>query len=241
MMLADSVRLLIDLVFYSVCLLPAGCAFVLLWQVGGFLPRVLAFPAAYVGLVVGFWIGLLLLRLVFIRKISPGTYDLQKPEALRWIIADTIMRLVERSFLHPYVDDFTPTRYVFYRLMGARVDTSFFFGWDAKILDPWLLEVGRGAVIGSFAVIAGHSVEGDKVVLDPVRIGDGATVGVRSVLLPGVEVGANAIVGAGSLVTKGTVIPEGEIWAGVPARKIGTVEESQPPGEESPEEKSEDV
>jgi len=46
---------------------------------------------------------------------------------------------------------------------------------------------------------------------------------VRAVLLPGVEIGEGAIVGAGALVAKDTVIPPGEIWAGVPARKIGVV------------------
>ena len=44
-------------------------------------------------------------------------------------------------------------------------------------------------------------------------------LGVNVVILKGVHVGRGAIVGAGAVVTKN--IPDYEIWAGVPARKIG--------------------
>ena len=38
-------------------------------------------------------------------------------------------------------------------------------------------------------------------------------------VLAGVSIGDGAIVGAGAVVTKS--VPAGEIWAGVPAKKIG--------------------
>ncbi len=221
-MAADVFRLLVDLAAHGAALVPAGVVFVWLWQTGRTPLQVAAFPAAFIGLVVGFWTAVLVLRLLFLRRIRPGAYDLRRPEAIPWILADSLMRLIQRSPLHGYIDDFGPVRYVFYRLLGARIDSTFFFGWDAKVLDPWLLEVGRDVIIGSFAVISGHSVEGQTVVLEPVKIGDGATIGVRSIILPGVEVGEGAIVGAGALVAKGTKVPPGEVWAGVPARRIGS-------------------
>ncbi len=52
-----------------------------------------------------------------------------------------------------------------------------------------------------------------------VEIGDGAWLGAGVVVLPGVRVGAGAVVGANSVVTIN--VPNREIWAGVPARKIG--------------------
>ena len=39
-------------------------------------------------------------------------------------------------------------------------------------------------------------------------------------VLPGVEIGENAIIGAQSVITKD--VPANEIFAGNPARKIGT-------------------
>ncbi len=46
-----------------------------------------------------------------------------------------------------------------------------------------------------------------------------AFVGVNSVVMPGITIGKGAVVGAGAVVTKD--VPDYEIWAGVPAKKIG--------------------
>ena len=52
----------------------------------------------------------------------------------------------------------------------------------------------------------------------PVVLKDGCDIGVGSVICPGVTVGEGAIIGAGSVVNKD--IPNFEVWAGVPVRKI---------------------
>lgn len=46
-------------------------------------------------------------------------------------------------------------------------------------------------------------------------IGNGVRIGSGAVILP-VKVGNNCVIGAGSVVTKD--MPDGEIWAGVPAK-----------------------
>jgi len=51
-----------------------------------------------------------------------------------------------------------------------------------------------------------------------VIIEDGAWIGIRSVIMPGVRIGRNAIVGAGAVVTK-DVLPD-TIVGGVPAKVI---------------------
>lgn len=55
----------------------------------------------------------------------------------------------------------------------------------------------------------------------PVRIKARAFIGGHSIILKGVTIGENAVVGAGSVVTKS--VGTNEIWAGVPAKKIGEV------------------
>lgn len=230
MALADMARFLADLFVYAIALLPAGWAFLALWRTSLVWAQVLAFPAAYLAFIAGFYLALMLLILVFCRKIESGRYRLADRAALRWVLADSVVRLLERSFFRGYVKDFSLQRRIFYRALGARIKGDFMMGWEVRILDPWATEIGSNALIGSFSVISGHSVEGDSVEIAPVKIGEGAVVGMRSVLLPGVEVGPGAIVGAGAVVTKGATIPPGEIWAGVPARKIGETQEAKGEG-----------
>lgn len=53
----------------------------------------------------------------------------------------------------------------------------------------------------------------------PICLEENVWLGVNVVVLKGVTIGRGAIVGAGAVVTK--TIPPCEIWAGIPARKIG--------------------
>lgn len=52
----------------------------------------------------------------------------------------------------------------------------------------------------------------------PVIIREGAFIGAHAMILKNVVIGKRAVVGAGSVVTKS--IPDGEIWAGNPARCV---------------------
>lgn len=53
---------------------------------------------------------------------------------------------------------------------------------------------------------------------DPIEIGDYAFIGTRVIILKGSKIGRNSIVGAGAVVSG--IIPENEIWAGNPARRV---------------------
>lgn len=52
----------------------------------------------------------------------------------------------------------------------------------------------------------------------PIHIQDGAWIGARATILPGVTIGAGAVVAAGALVTKD--VPADTLVAGVPAKPI---------------------
>lgn len=65
-----------------------------------------------------------------------------------------------------------------------------------------------------------HGKDSDVKTL-PVRIKKGAFVGADTLILKGVTIGEKSIIGAGAVVTKD--IPDGEIWAGNPARYIKKV------------------
>ena len=64
------------------------------------------------------------------------------------------------------------------------------------------------------------------VTADPVRIEDGAWLGVRSIVLPGVTIGRGAVVGAGAVVT--VSVAADTIVAGVPARLVKSLRGAGP-------------
>jgi acetyltransferase-like isoleucine patch superfamily enzyme len=69
-----------------------------------------------------------------------------------------------------------------------------------------------------------HISHGRQAVLKKIvgpSIGSGVRIGAGALILPGVVIGDDVVVGAGSVVTKD--IPNGEIWYGNPAKKMGEV------------------
>jgi acetyltransferase-like isoleucine patch superfamily enzyme len=57
----------------------------------------------------------------------------------------------------------------------------------------------------------------------PITVGNNVFIGSNCIIMPGVNIGDNVVVGAGSIVTKS--LESNGIYAGVPARKIKTLEE----------------
>jgi acetyltransferase-like isoleucine patch superfamily enzyme len=63
-----------------------------------------------------------------------------------------------------------------------------------------------------------HGVEGRPVREAPIHIGDGAWIGARAIILPGVTIGSRALVAAGAVVTRD--VPADTLVAGNPARVV---------------------
>jgi carbonic anhydrase/acetyltransferase-like protein (isoleucine patch superfamily) len=220
LMIADLVKFAVEMVVYGIAFFCAGTAFTSLWRLEAAWAKPAAFPAAWLGLVLGFYAALALLRVLIVRRVAEGTCDLKGREALRWVLAQSYLLMVERSFLRGYVLELAPQRYLFYRMLGAKIDPTALFGGKATLTDPWALEIGARATIGAESFIAGHAVEGPKLTVRRVRIGEEATVGMRAVVMPGAEIGRGAIIAAGAVLAKNAVVPDGEVWGGVPAVRL---------------------
>jgi maltose O-acetyltransferase len=93
------------------------------------------------------------------------------------------------------------------------------FDATAPIVIGENVNLGHGVLITtSHHPTGGPERRGGKLEPRPVRVGDGAWLASRVIVLPGVEVGDGAIVGAGAVVTRS--VPPHTIVAGVPAREI---------------------
>ena len=112
------------------------------------------------------------------------------------------------------------------RALGAKVGPDV----DLHSLPPvtGMLKLGRGCAVESEVDLSGHWLDGDRLVIGPVKVGAGAVVGTRSMLFPGARVGKRAEVAPGSAVTG--QIPTGQRWAGAPAVKLGKAKRNWPEG-----------
>lgn len=94
------------------------------------------------------------------------------------------------------------------------------------------VRIGNNVYITRNVVILNHTdthkggplnlwtIYGGERICKDVIIENNVFIGVNSVIMPGVRIGKNSIIGALSFVT--TDIPEGAVFAGVPAKQITT-------------------
>jgi len=156
---------------------------------------------------------------LLLRGVRPGSYPRGGSVHLRLWAAERLAEAVGAVTMAgaPWI--------VYYaRALGAKI------GRDADLhtLPPitGLLSLGRGASIEPEVDLAGHWLDGDVLHVGQVTVRPGAVVGGRSTLGPGAVVGRDAEVLPGSYVTG--VVPDGELWAGSPATKVGRARPTWP-------------
>ncbi|MGB7363949.1 MAG: Pls/PosA family non-ribosomal peptide synthetase [Rhodococcus sp. (in: high G+C Gram-positive bacteria)] len=103
------------------------------------------------------------------------------------------------------------------RALGATVGRAV----DLHTLPPvtGMLTLGDGCSLEPEVDISGYWIDGDVVHIGTIEVGDGATVGARSTLLPGSKIGRRAEITAGSAVSG--KVKAGQQWSGSPAAKVG--------------------
>lgn len=106
------------------------------------------------------------------------------------------------------------------RRLGATVEEGVAFGLEATpdVFFPDRLILEADAIIGYDATLLCHEFLQDEYRVGQVRIGERAMIGAGAIVLPGVEIGADAQVAANSLVVED--VPPGVTVAGVPAEPI---------------------
>lgn len=96
--------------------------------------------------------------------------------------------------------------------------------------ESWILTFGKNVYITDGVKFITHDggtlLFRDRIpdleITKPIVLGDNVYIGNNAIILPGVIIGSNVIIGAGSIVTKN--VPSGEVWAGVPAKRIKDID-----------------
>lgn len=80
--------------------------------------------------------------------------------------------------------------------------------------------------------IIGNNVSiGHNAVVHGCEIKDNVLIGMGAIVMDNCVIESNSIVAAGSVITQNTTVASGTIWAGVPARKVKDINQSDFAGE----------
>lgn len=123
---------------------------------------------------------------------------------------------------------------IFFKFDGAwskgpsiRISDNVFIGSGCEFNIRKSIEIGSDALIASgcrfidhdHGFLAGQLIRKQHGIEQSIKLGEDVWLGCNVIVLKGVEIERGAIVAAGSVVTKS--IPSMEIWAGIPAKKMG--------------------
>lgn len=149
---------------------------------------------------------------ILIGSLEPGTYPRGGTVHLRVWFAE---RLSEASGAENLSG--APWLVYYARALGNKVGK----GVDLHSSPPvtGMSTLGHRCSIEPEVDLTGHWIDGDRFHVGAIAVGNDATVGTRSTLLPGASIGKNADVAPGSGVVG--KVKAGQYWKGSPAAKSG--------------------
>jgi amino acid adenylation domain-containing protein len=180
------------------------------WILAGFL--IFVTPVGRMGIAV-------LAARMLVGGLEPGTYRRGGSVHLRIWLAE---RLGEASGAENLAG--APWLVYYARALGNSVGK----GVDLHSAPPvtGMLTLGHRCSIEPEVDLTGHWIDGDLFHVGRIEVGNDATVGARTTLLPGAVVGKNADVAPGSGVVN--KVKAGQYWKGSPAMKSGKAKHPWP-------------
>ena len=100
-------------------------------------------------------------------------------------------------------------------------------GAGANVQDGTVIHVDNPDLGGLPTLIGENALIGHKAMLHGATIKDGGFVGMGATMLDGSVVETGAMLAAGAFLSPRKVVPTGEMWAGMPARKFRDLKEGE--------------
>ena len=158
------------------------------------------------------------LKWIVMGRTKPGVYPLWGVYFFRWWFMQRLYALGHPSYLAN-----SPLMRFYLRALGAKVGTEAMIS-HCEIGAPDLVDIGAWAAIGHKAVIANAEVEGDRLIIGRVSIGDHVFIGNQAIVPEGCVIGPNARIEDLTALAPHTHVAGNEIWDGSPARKTGVID-----------------
>jgi hypothetical protein len=177
------------------------------------LPQIVHFFAIALSIVCGYLLyGFTLVFVTpFFNKILPfrlkafrGPY--YSLHSIPWYVHNALIYLVRYTFLEFITP--TPINILFYKMMGMKIGKGVHIN-TTNISDACLIELEDKVTIGGSAHIICHYAAKGFLVIAPVRIRNGATLGLKCTVMGDVEIGENAIIAPHEVVYPKSKIPAG--------------------------------
>lgn len=176
------------------------------------------------------------------QTVDLGAYSVTNYAIGAGIVRRTLWYFVNAVVLmNPLVPFYGPKRWVL-RVFGAKIGRGVVLKPGVSVKYPWRLKIGENSWVGervwidnladveigqnvcisqeAYLLTGNHNYKSRNfdLIVNPIVISDGAWIGARAVVCPGVEIGRNAVAAVGAVLTK--TAESDFVYAGNPAEKI---------------------
>jgi acetyltransferase-like isoleucine patch superfamily enzyme len=154
--------------------------------------------------------------------LRPGRYRMMKSVTFfAWVFRSLFRRVLFDCGLRYLLFSSNVLRFLAFRALGAKVHFTASVSNDVAVLDPALLTLHPGSMIGARCLIAGHIVDGGRLILGHVDIGEGTLLAVDVLCAPGVVIGKGVTVKARVSLAPNVHIDDGADIGGSAVIEVG--------------------
>jgi len=210
-MIALAVLYFLVLVAMGISATPGVYLFKYANDAGAELPQFLHYLAIGCSIVFGFFLyGLSLIFVVplfnFLMpfRVKPFRGNYFSISSIPWYFHNAFIYVVRYTFLEFFTP--TPLNILFYKMMGMKIGKHSHIN-TTNISDAALIEIGDRVTIGGSATIFAHYASKGYLVIEPVKIHDGATIGIKATVMGDVEIGEGAMIGPHEVVMPKSRVP----------------------------------
>jgi len=137
-------------------------------------------------------------------KIKPFRGPYYSYQSVPWYVHNAMVYLVRYTFLEFITP--TPLNVLFYKMMGMKIGKGVHIN-TTNISDVGLIELGDKVTIGGSAHLICHYAAKGYLIIAPVKIKSGTTLGLKSTIMGDVEIGEKSIIAPHEVVYPKSRIP----------------------------------